>query len=80
MSPAMSYRHTSDYGGDADMNTEPNREWLSPKELRQWLGCGKSMTYELLNTPDGIPNYRVGRKIFVRKQDVIAWLEQKRHF
>jgi hypothetical protein len=37
------------------------------------------MTYNLLNSPDGVPNYRIGRKIFVRKQDAIAWLEEKRY-
>jgi excisionase family DNA binding protein len=62
------------------VSTEGTREWLSPKELQEWLGCGKSMTYELLNARDGIPNYRIGRKIFVRRQDVISWIEQKRHF
>ncbi len=62
-----------------DASTKRNREWLSPKELQEWLGSGKSMTYDLLNDRDGIPNYRIGRKIFVRRQDVISWLEQKRH-
>ena len=66
-------------GGESGVNIEANREWWSPKELQEWLGCGKSMTYNLLNSPDGVPNYRIGRKIFVRKQDAIAWLEEKRY-
>ena len=63
----------------SDVSADTSKEWLSPKELQEWLGCGKTMTYQLLNTPDEIPNYRIGKKILVRKQDVIAWLEEKRH-
>jgi excisionase family DNA binding protein len=66
-------------GGDTRVSTQVNKEWWSPKELQGWLGCGKTLTYELLNNPNGIPNYRIGRKIFVRRQDVIAWLEEKRY-
>lgn len=49
------------------------------EQLRQWLGLGKTKTFELLNAPDGIPHYRIGRKIIVRRRDVEAWLEEHRY-
>ena len=61
------------------MSADTNKEWLSPKELGEWLGCGKSTTYELLHSRNRIPHYRVNRKILVRKQDVEAFLERNRY-
>ena len=60
------------------MNENMGKEWLSPKDIQEWLGCGKTMIYELLNTPPpkGIPHHRIGKKIIVRRQEVLAWLRQ----
>lgn len=55
------------------MEIDPNTEWMSPSELQEWLGLGRSKTYEVLN--EEIPSYRIGRKIKVRHQDVEQWLE-----
>jgi excisionase family DNA binding protein len=58
------------------------REWLTSSELQAWLGLGRTKTFELLNNPDpdrGIPNYRIGRKIIIRRRDVEDWLEQNRY-
>jgi hypothetical protein len=36
----------------------------------------------LLNNPDpdqGIPNFRVGRRILIRRRDVEDWLERNRY-
>jgi len=53
-------------------------EFCSAEELRQWLGLGRTKTFELLNRPGGIPHYRVGRRIIIRRQEVLAWLEERR--
>jgi len=37
------------------------------------LRCGRTKTYELLQTGE-IPSYRVGRNRIVRRGDVLAWL------
>ena len=55
-------------------------EWLTSSELQAWLRLGRTKTFELLNDPErGIPNYRLGRKIVARRQDVEDWLEQNRY-
>ena len=62
-------------------DTEP-KEIYTSEELRCWLGLGRTKVFELLNTPTsegGIPNYRIGRKIIIRRRDVENWLEQNRY-
>jgi excisionase family DNA binding protein len=61
------------------VSADTNKEWLSPKELGEWLGCGRTTTYELLHSPSGIPHYHVNRRILVRKQDVEAFLQRNRY-
>jgi excisionase family DNA binding protein len=39
---------------------------VSPAQLQAWLGCGRTKTYELLQTGE-IPSYRVGRLVRVRR-------------
>jgi excisionase family DNA binding protein len=51
---------------------------ISPAELQAWLACGRTKVYELLQTGE-IPNYRVGRLVRVRKEDVEEYLERNRH-
>ncbi|MBA2375903.1 MAG: excisionase family DNA-binding protein [Actinomycetota bacterium] len=58
---------------------EESKEFYSVEELRCWLGLGRTKTFELLNSPGGIPNYRVGKRILVRRQEVLAWLEEHRN-
>ena len=60
------------------MSDSERETMISPSELQEWLGCGRSMTYKLLAT-GAIPNYRVGRLIRIRHSDVIAFLEQNRY-
>ena len=55
------------------------RDMLTSGELQTCLGIGKTKTFELLHDPiHGIPNYRIGRKIIIRRRDVEDWLEQNR--
>ncbi len=50
-----------------------NHEFLKPDEVSHLLRCGRTKTYELLQTGE-IPSYRVGRNRIVRRGDVLAWL------
>jgi excisionase family DNA binding protein len=60
------------------VNDSGRDQMLSPSELQEWLGCGRSMTYKLLAT-GAIPCYKVGRLIRIRHSDVIAFLEENRY-
>lgn len=56
------------------------QEMLTSGDLQAWLGLGRTTIFALLNDPErGIPNYRVGRKIIIRRRDVEDWLEQNRY-
>jgi hypothetical protein len=56
------------------------RDMLTSSELQAWLGLGRTKTFELLNDPErGIPNYRIGRKIIIRRRDAEDWLERNRY-
>ncbi len=62
------------------MREHDDKEFFSAEELRLWLGLGRTKVFELLSSPDhGIPNYRIGRKIVIRKRDVEDWLEEHRY-
>jgi excisionase family DNA binding protein len=57
-----------------------DKEFFSSEELQRWLGIGKTKTFALLNDPiHGIPNYRIGRRILIRRRDAEDWLEQNRY-
>jgi excisionase family DNA binding protein len=58
---------------------DKSRDFCSAEELRQWLGLGRTKIFELLNSPGGIPHYRIGRRIIIRRQEVLAWLEEHRY-
>jgi excisionase family DNA binding protein len=47
--------------------------------VQEMLGIGHTKAYELVTTPDGIPNVRIGRVIRVNRRDLNEWLEQRKH-
>jgi excisionase family DNA binding protein len=55
------------------------QQWLSIRQLQDLLGIGHTKAYELVTTPDGIPNVRIGRVIRVNRRDLYDWLEQRKH-
>jgi excisionase family DNA binding protein len=64
---------------EARVSDSGRDQMLSPSELQEWLGCGRSMTYKLLAT-GAIPSYKVGRRLIrIRHSDVIAFLEENRY-
>ena len=52
-------------------------EWMSPEELREWLGIGRTKCYELLSRGE-IPSYKIGTLRRVRRSDVERWFENQR--
>ncbi len=53
------------------------REWMSPEELQEWLGIGKTKCYEMLNRNE-IPSYKIGSLRRIRRMDVERWLRSRR--
>jgi excisionase family DNA binding protein len=53
--------------------------WITVKDLQDILGIGHTKAYELVSTPGGIPNVRIGRVIRVNRRDLDDWLDQRKH-
>lgn len=49
---------------------------IRPQQLKDMLQMGRTKIYELLRT-NQIPNKRIGANYFIRKDAVIAYLEEK---
>lgn len=61
------------------METGTEREWLTLREVQEVLSIGHTKAYELMTTPGGIPNIRIGRVFRVNRRDLDDWLEQRKH-
>lgn len=57
-------------------DSEPVGEILSPRQLQEWLGLGRTTVYALLETE--IPSYKVGNRRLIRRTDVEEWLESRK--
>ena len=49
---------------------------MSPEEVRQYLGLGRTSTYQLLAT-GAIPCVRIGRLRKIRRSDVEKFIEDR---
>lgn len=58
-------------------DSEPVGELLSPRQLQEWLGLGRTTVYAALKTE--IPSYKVGKRRLIRRTDVEEWLESHKH-
>ena len=52
-------------------------ELLTVDEVRVWLRLGRTRVNELLKSGE-LPSFKIGRRRFVRRGDILAWLEQYR--
>lgn len=52
------------------------REVLSPEQLADYLGCGRSYAYGLLKQQE-IPSFKLGKLRRVRRADVDRFIEQQ---
>jgi excisionase family DNA binding protein len=61
------------------VETGTEREWLTLREVQEMLGIGHTKAHELVTTPGGIPNVRIGRAIRINRRELIDWLEQQKY-
>jgi excisionase family DNA binding protein len=61
------------------VETGTAREWLTLRELQEMLGIGHTKAYELVSTPGGIPNVRIGRAIRINRRELNDWLERQKY-
>jgi excisionase family DNA binding protein len=50
---------------------------ISPQELQEILGCGRTFCYELLARGE-IPSHKLGRLRRIRLSDLERWLEDNK--
>ena len=55
---------------------DQNEYLMSPEELRQFLGLGRTYTYQLLAS-GAIPSVRIGRLRKVRRADVEQFIDTR---
>lgn len=51
---------------------------ISPKELKEYLGCNDRTLYNLLQSED-FPSFRIGRRYYIIYEEFLAWLKEKQH-
>jgi excisionase family DNA binding protein len=51
---------------------------LTVDEVRAWLRFGRTRLNELLQSGE-LPSFKVGRRRFLQRGDVLDWLERHRH-
>ncbi len=57
-----------------------SRELMDLREVAEYLGCGKSQSYKIIQPgPHSLPAYRCGRKVVVKRGELEAWLEKNRY-
>jgi excisionase family DNA binding protein len=57
--------------------TNEARDLLSPEQLADYLGCGRTYAYSLLAGPNpAIPSFKIGRLRRVRRIDVDHYVER----
>jgi excisionase family DNA binding protein len=52
--------------------------FISPAEVQQILGCGRTFCYGLLARNE-IPSYKIGKLRRIKLADVLAWLEANKY-
>jgi excisionase family DNA binding protein len=64
--------------GDTREAGEAQREWMSPADVAEWLGLGKTKVYEILYSKR-LKSYKVGKRRLIRRSDLLEWLESQRY-
>jgi excisionase family DNA binding protein len=58
--------------------TLEQEELLTVDEVRIWLRLGRTRVNELIQSAE-LPSFKVGRRRFIRRGDVLGWLEEHRY-
>jgi excisionase family DNA binding protein len=54
---------------------QQQREVISPNQLAEYLGCGRSSAYQLLRSGQ-IPSFKLGRLRRIRRRDVDRYVAE----
>jgi excisionase family DNA binding protein len=52
-------------------------EWLSLQQIADELGVPLRTLYAQRSKREGVPGYRIGKHVWVRRADLNAWLERQ---
>lgn len=64
--------------GVEQRRTDEARDLLSPEQLAEYLGCGRTYAYSLLAGPSpAIRSFKLGRLRRVRRVDVDRYVERR---
>lgn len=58
------------------MENEKGKTLLTPKELKDILGCNNNTLYELLSQPD-FPSFRIKSRHYIIYEDFLAWAREQ---
>ena len=58
--------------------SDPVKEWFTVNELAEWLQMSPHTVYQWRYRGTGPVGHRIGRHLRFRREDVEAWLEQRR--
>ena len=58
--------------------SEPVKEWFTVNELAEWLQMSPHTVYQWRYRDTGPVGHRIGRHLRFRREDVEAWLQQRR--
>jgi len=65
------------HGVELQTKIPEQEELLTVDEVRVWLRLGRTRINELLKSGE-LPSFKIGRRRFVRRGDILAWLERCR--
>ena len=51
-------------------------ELLSPKQVKEYLGCNNTTLYGLLKSRT-FPSFRIGKRYYIEKDKFLVWMENK---
>ena len=73
----LAVNQTDSGGPDDTMPAAPARELLTPNEICDLYGLGRTKTYERIRA-GAIPGFRIDGRLYVRRGEFEAWLERHR--
>jgi excisionase family DNA binding protein len=75
---STNFNEQRSHGVELQTKIPEQEELLTVDEVRVWLRLGRTRINELLQTGE-LPSFKVGRRRFLRRGDVLEWLEQYRY-
>lgn len=63
---------------ESKIKVPEQEELLTVDEVKTWLRLSRTRLNELLQSGE-LPSFKIGRRRFIRRGDVLNWLEQHRY-